>query len=249
MSVYICALTYCLKFLYFVTITVMLISDLLQIEKGITAVIGGGGKTTLLHTLAKELSVKGTVVITTTTHILKSEVFHNVLTKSEENLSYIGEQINHHRCICLGSEFCGEKLGAPDISLSELCSVCDYVLVEADGSKHLPLKAHLSHEPVIPENNNQTILVIGVDAVGKSLKDTTHRFERASELLSCSACDEVTPLVVATLLNKENLHDKVVINKCDTDKLKLIAEQISSNINTECVISSLHKGEWYVSSN
>ena len=228
----------------------MLISGLLKIEKGITAVIGGGGKTTLLHTLAKELSVKGTVVITTTTHIMKSEEFHNMLTnKEEDNLSYIGEQINQHRCVCLGSEFGEGKLGTPDVLLSELSSVCDYVLVEADGSKHLPLKAHLEHEPVIPENSSQTILVVGVDSVGKSLKDTTHRSERAAEILSCSEDDAVTPLLVSSLLNIENLHDKVVINKCDTDKLKSIAEQISSNINTECIISSLLKGEWHVSSN
>lgn len=228
----------------------MLISDLLKIEKGITAVIGGGGKTTLLHTLAKELSVKGTVVITTTTHIMKSEVFHNVLMSKEcDNLSYICEQIALHRCVCLGSEFCGEKLGAPYVSLDELSNVCDYVLVEADGSKHLPLKAHLEHEPVIPENTSQTILVVGVDAVGKRFREVTHRYERAAELLSCSVDDMVTPLTVAQLLNTENLHDKVVINKCDTNELIRTAEQISENINTECVISSLLKGEWYVSSN
>ncbi len=212
--------------------------------------IGGGGKTTLLHTLAKELSQKGTVVITTTTHIMKSKVFHNVLTKTEkDDLLYIGEQISLHRCICLGSEYCGEKLSPPDVSFSKLCSVCDYVLVEADGSKHLPLKAHLSYEPVIPENNNQTILVVGVDAVGKSLKDITHRYEKASELLSCSVEDTVTEFTVSELLNRENLHDKVVVNKCDTEKLKSIAEKISENINTECIISSLLKGEWYASSN
>lgn len=249
MSVYFCTLAYCLKLICF-CLTAMLISNFLKIEKGITAVIGGGGKTTLLHILAKELSTKGTVVITTTTHIMKSEVFCNVLTSADkDNLSYIGEQLALHRCIVLGSEFSGEKLKAPDVSIDELSSFCDYVLVEADGSKHLPLKAHLPFEPVIPECTYQTILVVGVDAVGKSLKETTHRSERAAELLSCGVDSIVTPLLVAKLINLENLHDKVVINKCDSDNLRITAEQISEKINTECVISSLLKGEWYVSSN
>ena len=47
---------------------------------------------------------------------------------------------------------CGDgKFGPPEQSWAELCTLADYVLVEADGSRGLPLKAHLSHEPVLPQ--------------------------------------------------------------------------------------------------
>ena len=41
--------------------------DLLVIVPGVTAIIGGGGKTTLMMTLAKELSERGRVIVTTST--------------------------------------------------------------------------------------------------------------------------------------------------------------------------------------
>ena len=43
--------------------------DLLDIRPGITALIGGGGKTTLMYHLARELRARGTVAVTTTTKI------------------------------------------------------------------------------------------------------------------------------------------------------------------------------------
>ena len=45
----------------------MEISRILQIQKGITAIIGGGGKTTLMLTLAQALSRQGRVIVTTST--------------------------------------------------------------------------------------------------------------------------------------------------------------------------------------
>ncbi len=227
-----------------------MISEALNIQKGITSIIGGGGKTTLMHVLAQELSATATVVITTTTHIMKSDVFHNVITqKNQDNIMLLKNALQTHRCVCVGSKSMGEKLSAPTVSIDELLSICDYVLVEADGSKHLPLKAHLQHEPVIPTNSDKTILVCSVDALGQKVKDAVHRPQKACELLSSKMGDRVTPLMVAQLINAENLHDEVVINKCDDDTLKQKADTIAQNVKSKCIIASLVKGEWYVSSN
>ena len=49
----------------------MLLYEKLNISRGVTAVIGSGGKTTLLRTLSRELP--GTVLLATTTHILPFE--------------------------------------------------------------------------------------------------------------------------------------------------------------------------------
>ena len=43
----------------------MQIAPLLNIGRGVTALIGGGGKTTLLYTLTEELRKKGTVLLCT----------------------------------------------------------------------------------------------------------------------------------------------------------------------------------------
>ena len=49
----------------------MSLAEVLDITPGVTSVIGSGGKTSLLTALARELP--GTVVLTTTTHILPFE--------------------------------------------------------------------------------------------------------------------------------------------------------------------------------
>lgn len=48
----------------------MQLRRMLGIQPGLTAIIGGGGKTTLLYALARELSQTARVIVCTTTHIL-----------------------------------------------------------------------------------------------------------------------------------------------------------------------------------
>ena len=60
----------------------MQIAPLLHVGRGVTAIIGGGGKTTLMETLAGELSKKGKVIITTTTHIYRPEQYETLDRKS-----------------------------------------------------------------------------------------------------------------------------------------------------------------------
>ena len=59
-------------------------------------------------------------------------------------------------CVCVGSASESGKFSAPELTFRTLCALADYVIVEADGSKRLPLKAHAAHEPVIPPEVNQT---------------------------------------------------------------------------------------------
>ena len=47
----------------------MELRELLEIGLGLTALIGGGGKTTLMYHLAAELRQQGTVLVCTTTKI------------------------------------------------------------------------------------------------------------------------------------------------------------------------------------
>lgn len=128
----------------------MKICEQLHIIKGVTAVIGSGGKTTLLRILAEELS--GTVILTTSTHILP---FAGIPLLVTDDIEQVRRALALHRVICMGTPAAEGKLTAPALPFSVLADAADYVIVEADGSKRLPLKAHASHEPVIPENTRQ----------------------------------------------------------------------------------------------
>ena len=55
----------------------------LGVTKGLTAVIGSGGKTSLLYELAEELRPCGTVLLATTTHIMRPLQYPFVQTPEE----------------------------------------------------------------------------------------------------------------------------------------------------------------------
>src|SRR5699024_1240057 len=121
----------------------------LEIVPGLTAVVGSGGKTSLIAALARELP--GTVIVATSTHIFPAA-----------GLPLVTERVAKLPSpnICMGTPTGEGKLTAPMQPWAELIALADYVLLEADGSKRLPLKAHLPHEPLIPAEANQVISVL-----------------------------------------------------------------------------------------
>ena len=113
---------------------------LLGLRPGVTAVIGSGGKTSLLRRLAEELP--GTVLLCTTTHIRPFEEYPLLTAPTPED---IRKALTAHRVLCLGTPCENSKLTAPSLSVETLATLADYVLLEADGSRQLPLKAHEAH--------------------------------------------------------------------------------------------------------
>ena len=61
------------------------------------------------------------------------------------------------------------KLVAVVPALIDAAAGWDLILVEADGARHLPLKAPAEHEPVVPASSRVVIAVIGLDCLGKPL--------------------------------------------------------------------------------
>ncbi len=64
----------------------------------------------------------------------------------------------------------------------------DLVLVEADGSRQLPIKAPGPHEPVIPAGTDLVVGVLGLDGLGRPMDgQTVHRPERFAAITGCAA--------------------------------------------------------------
>ena len=112
----------------------MKLASLLQIQPGVTAVIGGGGKTTLLRTLGEELSKAHSVLLCTTTKIMP---FPGI--PWTDSLERLDELRKEHRLLCMGTLLPESgKLDRPNASMAELMERFDYVLVEADGAARRP---------------------------------------------------------------------------------------------------------------
>ncbi len=177
------------------------LSSVLKIERGVTAIIGGGGKTTLMYALAEELRKEGSVIVCTSTHIRVPDRYPLVTGDAED----VRKTLEEHEVVCAGTYAQDEKNSMRDgaqgsgsvaavarkltssaVSFAEMAELADFVLVEADGSKGLPLKAHAAHEPVIPDVAGRVILVVGADGFGKPIREVCHRPEIWTRLAGVS---------------------------------------------------------------
>ncbi len=176
----------------------------LGIIPGVTAIIGSGGKTALLRHLCRELP--GRVILCSSTRIYPFE-----------DLPLVTEAVNilPAEKLCMGTPAEAGKLSAPRQSFEELAKMADYVLVEADGSRGLPLKAHLPHEPVIPDCAVQTVQVLGLSGLGRPIREAAHRPELYAQLCGADLGTCVTPEMAAAVLKAERLCHRVLLNQND----------------------------------
>ena len=204
-------------------------AEALQVRPGLTAIIGGGGKTTLLYRLARELEGRGSVIVTTSTHIFKPMDLPFALTAGKVS-----------GILCVGMPCENGKLSAPQQSFRELTALADYVLVEADGSAGRPLKTHAPHEPVIPPEADQVICVVGASGLNRPAAVKVHRPER---FIALSGSETATPETVAAVLKKEALHTRVLINQADSPERIDAAGKLARLLGCPVTVASLQKGE------
>ena len=188
----------------------MALAEPLGVGPGVTSVVGSGGKTSLLAALARELP--GTVVLTTTTHILP---FAGVPLLVSPSADEVAAALATSRVVCVGSYGEKNKLVAPELGIDTLATLADHVLVEADGARRLPLKAHAAWEPVIPPCTARTILVLGALGLGRPVAEKVHRPEIFCELTGCEPRDVATPELVARAANAEGFGDVALVNQAD----------------------------------
>ena len=219
----------------------MTLSQLLDIRPGVTAVIGGGGKTTLLRTLGEELAGRHTVLLCTTTKILPFPDLPCARTTAE-----LDQLRRSHRLLCAGTDVPGTgKLAAPETPMALLAERFDYVLVEADGAARRPLKAHAPHEPVIPPEAVQTICVVGASGFGQPISEAAHRPERYARLAGVPETAEAAPVTEAAVLRAEGLHDKIYVNQVETLWELASARTLAALLDCPVLAGSLQRKEYF----
>ena len=128
------------------------------------------------------------------------------------------------------------KLKAPDARLLDtLMEEADVVFIEADGSKHCPIKVPREGEPVFHDRSDLVIAVMGLSAVGKPLYECCFGLTGATELLDTAADHILTAADAAKILSSElgsrkdlgNREFCVVLNQCDDGKRRRTADEIA----------------------
>lgn len=211
----------------------------LKIRPGITALIGSGGKTTLLYALGEELRQQGRVLLCTTTRIWPPQA---VPWSDCSRPDAIQSALAKEGLLCLGTPRPDGKLGPPELSMDVLASLADFVFVEADGAAGLPLKAHLPHEPVLPQHLNQVIAVVGLLGFGLPIAQAAHRAARFAAISGAQIQDPATPERVAQVLRTEALHTRVFFNQADLPDRAPLAMALAPLLGCPAILGSLQKG-------
>lgn len=189
-------------------------------EKGhVVSLVGGGGKTTLLHAMAAHCTRKGwRVLASTTTHIQRPA--EQLLAQNELQLKALWAAGKY---AVAGTPAPGGKLTQPP-QLENWMAQAEAVFLEADGAKHLPCKAPAAHEPVLLPESDVILAVAGCSALGRPLQEVCFRLKEACTLLQVPPETCLTPELLAKLLASEQGGRKsvagrrfyVILNQADT---------------------------------
>lgn len=212
----------------------------------VISVTGGGGKTSLIFCLTEELvSLGKKVIVTTTTHMAYEPERPFAEGGRPEEIRQLLEGFGYAVAACMeiselqGSLLSDEKSvkkikALPDDVLESLPEECDVLLIEADGSKGLPLKVPADWEPVIPKITDLVIGVMGMDSLGSRIRDRVHRPELAAAFLGKAPEDVITAEDMIQIGQSEKGLRKsvgkrkyrVFLNKADMPADKRVAEKI-----------------------
>ncbi|MGN0286646.1 MAG: selenium cofactor biosynthesis protein YqeC [Atopobiaceae bacterium] len=197
----------------------------------VIAVIGSGGKTTLIETLARQLRRRhpdSVVAISTTTRQWPPSrlplIANQTAGEAMSQLARLGVAYVADTCPARGaSATSGSDATDPTTAISQqdqtasntsAVKLCEpswgidrlaadvvasggYLLIEADGSRGLPLKAHADWEPVVPPSTQRCILVVGASGFGRPVRAAAHRPELFCSRAGCSLESAASPERVA----------------------------------------------------
>jgi len=245
-----------------------LLCDLIDLPTyPLITIVGAGGKTTTMYTLASELAQRGKRVITTTT----TQIFYPepgetdaliVAADTPLLLQNIRAAWQHQQRITVAGTFlrtdklAGLQLEQPYELLMK--SGADAVIVEADGARHRMIKAPAEYEPVIPLQTNVALLMISAEAFNQPLSaEIAHRPEHIARVTGISQGDILSPAVIARLITSEQGALKHIpktssvyllithVSISQKEAIHELASLVLSSSRLTGVLSSEQPGVWF----
>lgn len=228
-----------------------------KIRGQIVAVIGGGGKSSLLQKIGKELVEENLRVILTST--TKFQPFPQMgVALVRDGASYVSELnvlLNELKIAQVAKDYYEKDrfIGVNIVTVQELARLADVVLIEADGSRQRSLKTHKDYEPVIPPFATSVIIICGCDVVGEPLNEkTVHRAEIFSEKWNLPFGTTLTPEIICRELLSPHSYLRNVplragvsffISKADRNPIggKLLSEHLFKKTEYPVFLGSLQQ--------
>lgn len=242
-----------------------LLSQLLGLkEHDKIAVVGAGGKTSIISLLAQQ-NRANSVLISPTTKIYSpvkigaphSRFFPSeeasLAAKAESGITYAGvlnPSTQKLSCLPLGS-------------LSQICEQYDFCFLEADGSRALACKGWMEDEPVIPDFITTTLGIITLRGLQKpAVKETVLHLPQFLALTGLQENEPITMGALAKMVtnplgmfknslpySQQKLH--LIINQVENIQSEKSALSFANTIQSTSefpiqtiIFGSAHKNTW-----
>jgi len=197
------------------------------------ALVGGGGKTTTMWSMAREYARLGPTVVTSTTKAgappgdVPLVTWAAELPSGHDLQAAMGTALQLSRLVALGSGVRDGRLeGVSPIVVDEVFLRCGagYIVNEADGARMKPFKAPAEYEPVIPSTTTLCVIVVGLDAIGAPIdEEHLHRPDKIVALtgatmgapLSAEHVAKIVRVYLERLEGLESVRAAVLVNKAD----------------------------------
>ena len=175
----------------------------------VVALVGGGGKSSAMFRLARELTeTGGGAIMTTTTKIFGAQITLSPahVSAAEAPRDRIAAALSTHGQVLVIGATDATSGKAEGVSLELFGTLRAWfpevaIVNEADGSRMRPFKAPAAHEPVIPAETTLVVPLVGADVFGKMLDEThVHRPELIAALSGAALGAPITPETVARVL-------------------------------------------------
>ena len=234
------------------------LTQLLDVRPGVTALVGAGGKTTAMLTLAEELSEAGRrVIVTTTTHIFPPDAGRYGPVFSPEDTAGIAAALERTGLAVAAGPLDerGKLTGVSDAQVEGLLELAEYVLVEADGSRRLPCKTPGDREPALPAQTGLVVGVLGLKSLNHPLEAVCFWAGLAARRLGVEPETPVTPEPRARLAAEpwgiakatEGRRFVILLNQsdaCDPAQLCRVVQAVKETSGAPVVSAALQKREW-----
>lgn len=231
------------------------------------ALVGAGGKTSVLFRLAREItasSPSATTLLTASTHLGTWQAVNadrHLLANSIADLASLETGLPPGATLVTGPLQEGNRLaGAGQDILYWLREKSIHakapLLVEADGSRQKPLKAPAEHEPPIPDFVEMVVVMAGLSGLYKPLTEQhVHRPEIFARLSGLEAGQAISPEAVVRVLSHpagglKNIpagaRRVILLNQAETPELQSAARRMAQDLLESydaVVVASLQPAE------
>ena len=234
--------------------------EIFNIKKGdVVSIVGSGGKSTLLFKLAEELKNEYKVLVSTSARILmpSKEQYDYLYADLSDYLKEKDLYKNGIYVISKSFDFVHNKMmGIDNEDLDFIIDDFDIVLLEADGSRNMPIKGWKNHEPPILNKTNKTIGVFPANFINKKKdKNFIYGFDEFNILTD--NCEYINFEAIGKICSNEDGIFKnskgelyLFLNKAETREEICVSRELSLYLK-ECFLNfnisfgSLEKGVYY----